>query len=148
MALHIGGGAPTPLVNTRYSESDGQLSPDDRVLAFTSDETGDDEVYVAPFPGGAPRIRVSTAGGTRPHWSADGTRLFFLAASGMLMSAPVTRSPEIGVGKPTMQFAAVPRIPWVDFAPMPDGRRLLAIVPDVLGRDQPLAVVTRALPAR
>jgi serine/threonine-protein kinase len=72
--------APRPLLATsRYAESDPAFSRDGRWLAFVSNETGRNEVFVRPFPdveGG--KIQVSTNGGVSPRWSHGGGHLFFL----------------------------------------------------------------------
>jgi hypothetical protein len=65
------------LVATEADERDGQLSRDGRYLAYTSNQTGRDEVYVTGFPDGTGRWQVSTEGGLEPYWSADGRRIFF-----------------------------------------------------------------------
>ena len=65
------------IANTSFNETDGRLSSDGRWLAYVSDESGQPDVYAAPFPRG-PRVRVSFAGGTRPRWSRDGRAVFFL----------------------------------------------------------------------
>jgi Tol biopolymer transport system component len=70
-------GAREVMANTGFNETDGRLAPDGRWLAYVSDESGQPDVYAAPWPRG-PRVRVSFAGGTRPRWSRDGRALFFL----------------------------------------------------------------------
>jgi len=71
---------PEPVAASPADETHGQVSPDGKWLAFASNETRADqyEVYVQPFPSGAGRYQLSTAGGDWPRWSADGRRLFFL----------------------------------------------------------------------
>jgi eukaryotic-like serine/threonine-protein kinase len=69
--------SPHPLVASRFDERSPALSPDDRWLAYVSNETGRDEVYVRPFPGGGGRWLVSAAGGTEPRWRRDGRELFY-----------------------------------------------------------------------
>jgi eukaryotic-like serine/threonine-protein kinase len=66
----------TPLVATRADELMPRLSPDGTWLAYQSNESGQYEIYVRPFPGGGARTTVSNAGGTEPMWSRDG-RLFY-----------------------------------------------------------------------
>jgi Tol biopolymer transport system component len=67
------------IAGSGFNETDGRLSPDARWLAYVSDESGQPDVYAAPWPRG-PRVRVSFAGGTRPRWG-NGRTLFFLRGS-------------------------------------------------------------------
>ena len=72
-----GDGVPEPFRETDFQEAWPAFSPDGRWLAYGSNETGRWEVYVRPFPDGAPAHRVSTAGGGAPLWSANGQKLFY-----------------------------------------------------------------------
>jgi Tol biopolymer transport system component len=72
--------------------SEGMLpsfSPDGRWLAFSSNPTGRQEIYVMDFPGGSQRFRVSTSGGVKPRSRRDGKELFYLAADGSMMAAKI-----------------------------------------------------------
>ena len=75
-------GKTTPLRVTPFNEQEGQFSPGPtggpRWVAYTSDESGRNEVYVQSYPGGTNRIAVSDGGGTTPRWSADGKELFYV----------------------------------------------------------------------
>jgi Tol biopolymer transport system component len=73
------------IADTGFNESDGRLAPDGRWLAYVSDESGQPDVYAAPWPRG-PRVRVSFAEGTRPRWSRDGRALFFLRGTQIMRS--------------------------------------------------------------
>ncbi len=80
--------APRVVVGTEYDEQLPAVSPNGRWLAYVSDVTGRDEIWVAPYPGpGAPRP-VSLNGGTEPVWSRDGQELFYLEGS-KLLAVPV-----------------------------------------------------------
>jgi Tol biopolymer transport system component len=103
MARFDGKGAPVPVVNTRFDEGDPALSPDGRWLAYTSNESGKNEVYVQSFPSGGERVRVSTDGGNDPRWARDGHELFYIAASRMY-AARVTTTPKFSVATPVMLF--------------------------------------------
>jgi serine/threonine-protein kinase len=70
-------GTPQPWLVSEFLERSPTFSPDGRWVAFSSDESGRDEVYVRPFPGPGGRIQVSTDGGTEPAWSPDGRELFY-----------------------------------------------------------------------
>jgi Tol biopolymer transport system component len=81
-----GDSTPVPLVASRYTELHPALSPDSRWLAYTSDESGTNEVYVRPFPNtDAGRWQVSSGGGSEPRWSGLGHELFYLNTVDELM---------------------------------------------------------------
>jgi eukaryotic-like serine/threonine-protein kinase len=80
-----------PLIVTPFDESAFAISPDGRWIAYQSDETGRNEVFVRPFPNTTDgKWQISAAGGTAPLWSRNGRELFFLSADGMMMALPVT----------------------------------------------------------
>ena len=83
-----------PLLQTPFNESHGQVSPDGKWLAYYSNETGQTEVHVQPFPAGAGRWQVSTSGGVFPRWRGDGRELFYLErpTNGKLMAVDVKSS--------------------------------------------------------
>ncbi len=70
-------GKPEPLANGPCNEHSAQFSPNGRWLAFASDETGKDEVYVQPFPATGKKWPLSADGGTTPVWSRDGRKIFY-----------------------------------------------------------------------
>jgi Tol biopolymer transport system component/predicted Ser/Thr protein kinase len=80
---------PFAFLRSEFNELFGQLSPDSHWMAYTSDETGQREVYVRPFPAGEGQWKISIAGGEQPRWRGDGRELFFLAAEGKMMSVSV-----------------------------------------------------------
>ena len=76
-ALTPGEGEPQPVVATDAREHSPVISPDGEWIAYVSDESGLNEVWVAQFPEGIGRRRISNGGGTEPLWSRDGRELFF-----------------------------------------------------------------------
>jgi Tol biopolymer transport system component len=70
----------TQLLPAKFDGRNGVISPDGRWLAYDSNSSGSFEVYVRPFPNGGSRVQVSTAGGTRPLWAANGKELFYVGA--------------------------------------------------------------------
>jgi len=90
-----------PLVATTAIEINAVLSRDERWFAYQSNESGQFEVYVRPFPeADRQRTKVSPNGGTRPLWSPDGTELFYRGLEGVLYSVPVTFGENISIGTP------------------------------------------------
>jgi Tol biopolymer transport system component len=92
---------PAPFLQTQFSEFMGQLSPDNQWMAYTSDQSGQREVYVRPFPPAEGQWTISVAGGQSPRWRGDGKELFFEAADGKMMAVPVK-----GSGGPKPAFEA------------------------------------------
>jgi Tol biopolymer transport system component len=99
---------PFPYLQSKFDENNARFSPDGRWVAFDSNESGREEVYVASFPQAGGKLRVSTDGGWVPRWSRDGKELFFLTVDySELMAAPVTyRGADVLVGTPIRLFRA------------------------------------------
>jgi len=80
----------TQLLNTAYSEHNGEISPNGRWLVYQSDESGTNEIYIRPFPNvTVSRSQVSSGGGTRPAWSRDGREIFYSGLDGAMMAVSV-----------------------------------------------------------
>jgi serine/threonine-protein kinase len=98
------GSAPQPFVRTQADERSPRFSPDGKWLAYVSDESGRDDVYVQPFPGPGPESHVSTTdGGTDPVWSRDGRELFY-RKDDWLMVVSVAQKAEFSAGRPQRLF--------------------------------------------
>ena len=82
----------------------GQFSPDSRAIAYTSDESGRDEVYIQMAPPASGRVRVSTTGGSLPHWGRTSSELFFLAADRSMTSVNVQIGETLSAGTPRTRF--------------------------------------------
>jgi serine/threonine protein kinase/Tol biopolymer transport system component len=94
-----------PFLETPANESQAQFSPDARLIAYASDESGTQEVYVRRFPGGDGKWRVSTNGGVQPRWRRDQKELFYLALDGRLMAVDVKiGASSFEVGTPRALF--------------------------------------------
>jgi Tol biopolymer transport system component len=91
------------LLHGPASERAARFSPDGHLLAYVSDETGEFEVYVTPFPGAESRVVVSVDGGLSPIWSSDGTEVYFRQGSKVMM-ARVVPGPPIAVSTPEELF--------------------------------------------
>ncbi len=80
---------PFPFLQTRFSETGGQFSPNGRWIAYISTESGRPEVFAASFPGAGGTRQVSTGGGTFLRWRRDGKELYYLSLNGTLMAATI-----------------------------------------------------------
>ena len=93
-----------PLITTPFVETSAEISPDGQLIAYASDETGQDEIYVRPFPDvNAGRWPVSIGGGAKPRWARNGRELFYLVQSGVgtaVMSASIERTATFAAGTP------------------------------------------------
>ena len=92
-----------PLIESTGAKSNAEISPDGRWVAYQSDESGQVQVYVRPFPKvDSGRWQISPAGGTRPAWARNGRELFYLDGNDQLTSVPVqTKATTFGAGTPT-----------------------------------------------
>ena len=124
----------TPLLQTSADERRGVISPDGRWLAYESDSSGRDEVYVRPFPNvTAGQWQVSTVGGTQALWARDGRELFFFANDQVLTSVPVeTTGAEFIAGTPRPLLKPLYYIGGAGavgrgYDVSPDGRRFVMI---------------------
>jgi eukaryotic-like serine/threonine-protein kinase len=97
---------PRPFLNGAFEEFSGRFSPDGRFLAYTSNESGRNEVYVQPFPDRSDKWQVSTRGGKDPQWGPDGREIFYLSLDGQMMTVPVVVNPTFDPGPPTALFGA------------------------------------------
>ncbi len=95
---------PTPYLQTEFSEQQGRLSPDGRWMAYTSDESGREEVYVQSFPTLGTKYRISTNGGADPRFRGDGKELFFVAADRKLMAVEVKAASTFEASVPRELF--------------------------------------------
>jgi eukaryotic-like serine/threonine-protein kinase len=96
------------LYQEKHSEAEPEISSDGRWIAYTSDESGRNEVYVRPFPEvDKGKWQVSMSGGAHPLWSPDGQELFFLSEENAVMAVPVETDPQFKInGTPTVLFQA------------------------------------------
>jgi serine/threonine protein kinase/Tol biopolymer transport system component len=83
-------GKPYPVLATPFNERQGEFSPDGLWVAYVSDESRRNEVFVAPFPGPGGKRQVSMAGGSAPRWSHDGKEIFYIGPDRRLMAAEVS----------------------------------------------------------
>jgi serine/threonine protein kinase len=88
-ALEVSTGKARKLISTDRNERQGHLSPDATWLAYTSDESGIDQIYLQRFPQMTQKVRVSEAGGAEPKWHSRGQELFYISKGQGVMSVKV-----------------------------------------------------------
>ena len=124
---------PIQFLKTQFSEIEGQFSPDGRWVVYVSNESGRQEVYVAPFPGPGGKWQVSTAGGSWPRWRPDGNEIFYLTPDSNLMAVAVNgkrESFEIGAEKALFEISGA-RPGGYRYDVSADGQRFLVNMPTI-----------------
>ena len=131
-------------LQTEFSEQGGRLSPDERSMLYTSDESGASAIYIRPFPnvnGGKWRVSGASVG-SAPRWRSDGKEIFFRDEGGQIFAVPVTlgeQSPDLGVPQMLFRIDSPGR---AEYEVSRDGTRFLVPVPsDTRQGDVPLSVV-------
>jgi eukaryotic-like serine/threonine-protein kinase len=95
---------PYVILQTEFNETHGRFSPDNRWLAYVSNESGRAEVYVQSFPPSGGKWQVSTTGGSQPRWRSDGKELFYMTPDRKLMAVDVNSQQSFEVGAPKLLF--------------------------------------------
>ena len=146
MTLPLGGpGKPAAFLPSPFNKTNLTFSPAGDYVVFRSDESGKHEAYVSPFPGPGEVTRISTVGARMVRWSRDGREIFILTGDRRLVSLPVRTSPSLQVGAPATLFmltlSEVRAAGWNSFDVSADGKRFLAVVPEVVADRLPVTVV-------
>jgi Tol biopolymer transport system component len=120
-----------PFLKTYFNQGNPRFSPDGHWLAYTSDESGQIEVYMEPYPGPGGKWQISTEGGREPVWNPNGRELFYRSGNKM-MAVDVATQPKLTVGNPRMVFqgeyvSATNQFSNYDISP--DGQRFLMLKP-------------------
>ncbi len=142
----VGQRQPAPYVQSKYKEADARFSPDGRWVAYGSDESGRNEVYIQGFPDRRGKWLVSTEGGQFPSWRADGQELYWIANDNRTVIATPLQLQADGVkpGRSTALFRLGPGVNFFNFQPTHDGRRFLTREPDLSEpTDLPMVVVQK-----
>ena len=138
-------GDPQLFLNTPAQDRAPAFSPDGRWLAFVSDKSGVDEIYIRPYPGPGQEFTISTGGGKEPVWSRDGSELFYRSADD-LMVVTVDLGTTFSPGTPRRLFAdpytrdnsASAGVPNYDITP--NGQRFVMVRGASAGQDSVIVV--------
>jgi serine/threonine-protein kinase len=118
------------IVKSTFNEANGEISPDGRWLAYQSNESGRDEIYVRPFPDvTSGRWQVSNGGGTRPLWARNGRELFYYLEPGTVITVPIESGATFVAGTPNKALAGayVAPLEGRTYDVSLDGRRFLML---------------------
>ncbi len=135
---------PIPVIEEGFAQAGGRFSPDDHWIAYQSNVSGQDQIYVRAFnplsPGKAAGgvTQVSKDGGVLPRWRRDGRELFFEGPDGSVMAVDVTLGTEFRPGVPRALFQLPSGTSW---DPAPDGKRFLVAMPTTEQGRTPITVM-------
>ena len=149
--IEVATGKLKPLIASKTSEADGQISPEGKWVVYASDESGEWEIYVTTFPQAEGKWQVSRGGGTQPRWRGDGKEIYYIDSKGMLAAAPVNAEAVFSAGAPSTLFpvrgrASISSTDLYTYDVTKDGKRFLVnryVKPDHI---EPLTVVLNAAP--
>jgi serine/threonine protein kinase len=128
------------LADPSVSVDSGSLSPDGHRLAYVSDESGNKEIFVRPFPALDRKWQLSTAGGIAPHWRNDGGEVIFTATDQSIQSVKIElKENNLEAAAPVLLFA--PKLPMMAMAPSSDHKRFLAAVLPSDVRAEPIHLI-------
>jgi len=131
---------PYPFLQTEFFEGPAKFSPDGKWIAYSSDESGQDEVYVRPFPGPGGKWQISAGGGFEPYWREDGKEIFYEANGKNIMAVSVKSNHdifEVGAARRLFDLPSGADVRAVTR----DGQRFILRVPVQDKTEQPLTLV-------
>jgi serine/threonine-protein kinase len=119
-------GEPTPqtLLQGEFNRGNAEVSPNGRWLVYRSDQSGEMEVYLQPYPGPGPVVPVSIGGGESVTWSPDGSELIYRLDDRMMVVSVITEGETVRIGRPTELFRGT----YV--AALDNGSRQYHVAPD------------------
>ena len=141
--LPLPGGKSFPIVQTPFNDLNPSVSPNGRLMTYQSTESGRNEIYITPFPGGGPRWQVSTNGGADALWRGDTRELYFLDPTDTIMAVDVDPSgnaPRLGVPHPLFQALGIQRQVG-SYVVTKDGKKFLVNSGSTKQGSEPLTLV-------
>jgi serine/threonine-protein kinase len=131
--MQIGDGTMQRLSQAPFTENAGRVSPDGRWVAYSSNQSGRDDIYVRAVTGEGAPIRVSSDGGRKPLWSRDGREVYFENGEKMMAARVVSVAPPFRTDAPRLLFeggfAVDPQDPFLRFVDVAADGRFLAVQP-------------------
>jgi len=131
-----------PFLRTPFNETTPRFSPDGRWVAYVSDESGRNEIYVQPYPGPGGKWQISTEGGKEPVWNRNGRELFY-RSGGKMMTVDIATQPSFAAGKPRVLFEGQYEptvLTAANYDVSPDGQRFLMLKSGEAGEAAPTQI--------
>jgi serine/threonine-protein kinase len=134
-------GTPEPFLNSTFSDQAPSFSPDGRWLAYHSNESGRNEVYVRAFPspasGQGGKWQVSYSGGAFPRWSRTGHELVYQSGDRLMTVSYMVNGTTFEVDKPRVWMASLSGAAGPDWDLAADGKRIVAVIPEASAQASP-----------
>jgi len=134
-------GTPAPFLKSTFSDVAPSISPDGRWLAYHSNESGKNEVYVRAFPPSATssggKWQVSNNGGAFPRWSRTGREIVYQSGDQLMTVSYTVNGPTFIADKPRLWIASLSGTSGFDWDLAPDGKRVVALVPESTAQAPP-----------
>jgi len=121
---------PYTFLETPFNAQMGKFSPDGRWVAYVSNDSGKDEIYVVPFANAGARVQVSTEGGSQPRWRRDGRELYYLSPEAKIMVAELlagTSDFRVGAVRPLFALSGLTGVPGNLYDVSADGQKFIAV---------------------
>jgi Tol biopolymer transport system component len=121
---------PFRFLETPFNAQMGAFSPDGHWVAYVSNDSGKDEIYVVPFPNPGARVQVSIQGGSQPRWRRDGKELYYLSPEAKIMAAELPTGMgdfRVGAVRPLFALSGLTGVPGFLYDLSADGQRFIAV---------------------
>jgi serine/threonine protein kinase len=131
LVLNLNNQKVSPLFKTDLFEFCGEISPNGKYFAYTTNETKRFEIFINTYPDLSGKWQVSSLGGTQPTWSRDGKELFYYTTQGKMMSVAIQTDPVLLIGKSRELFDVTqmffPNRPVSNYDVTPDGQKFIMV---------------------
>lgn len=133
---------PTLYLGTNFNERDAKFSPNMKWIAYSSDESGKSQVYIAPFQTGSGKWQITVDGGAFPKWMDNGRKVYFMTPDNKIMGVVVNESgSSLSPGKPYVVFSSSTPIARLFDINTP-GNAILGATPNNRSIPSPITLVT------
>jgi Tol biopolymer transport system component len=121
---------PYTFLETPFNAQMGTFSPDGHWVAYVSNDSGKDEIYVVPFPNPGARVQVSIAGGSQPRWRRDGREIYYLSPEAKIMAVELPTGMvdfRVGAVRPLFALSGLTGVPGFLYDVSADGQKFIAV---------------------